>query len=402
MRQQKYGKAKIAALLVVTYGFAKFQGGFASWFLFYSSLTFFVYQLLTYVLMFATLQVTREINRNRLQDGDEVVVTVRLKRKCWFPLGWNMVVEPLPERLAGIYEPHRQLIFPWFKREVAFHYVIPSLPRGYYLLGDCVVIGGDFFGFIERSKTFPLRNDFLVYPSYKEITQWPTGDGSFSGTIHVSHRRSDDVAAVRGVREYQRGDRLSQIHWRASARGLGLKTKEFEHQAVNQVLFFLDVEKDHYRDEHPQLFELAVKLTASLVTYTNRNHFHYGFMCKQQERIAIPPAHSQSHYFRVFDQLARVMPEGKDSFANMIGREVLEYPQGVTLAIITPSLNNKMVAQLAQLAQKGRSVLLFRVHADPVVKREHTQALQLLAASKVVCRSIHLQDYEDLRRIGGA
>lgn len=402
MKLQKYGKAKTIALLLITYAFAKFQGGFASWFLFYSSLTFFVYELLAYFLMFATLQVTREIDRNRLQDGEELVVTIRLKRTFWFPLGWNMVVEPLPDRLAGLYEPHRQLIFPWFKREVEVRYVIPVLPRGYYQLKDCVVSGGDFFGFIQRSKTFALRNEFLVYPSYKQITHWPTGDGQLSGNIHVSHRRSDDVAAVRGVRDYHRGDRMSQIHWRASARGIGLKTKEFEHQAVNQVLFFLDVEKDHYAGEHPQLFEMAVKLTASLVTYTNRSHYHYGFICKQQERISIPPAHSQAHFFRVFDQLARVMPEGKDSFARIIGREALEHAQGVTLTVVTPSLNKKLVAQLVDLAQKGRSVHLFWVHSDPTVKLEQKQALQMLAASKIVCRSVTLQDYDELQRIGGA
>jgi uncharacterized protein (DUF58 family) len=402
MKQQKYGKAKTIGLLVITYMFAKFQGGFASWFLFYSSLTFFMYELLAYFLMFATLQVSRDIDRNRLRDGEEVIVTVHLKRKFWFPLGWNMVVEPLPDRLAGLYEPHRQLVFPWFRREVELRYVIPALPRGYYQLKDCVVSGGDFFGFIQRSRTFPLHNDFLVYPSFREITHWPMGDGNFSGTIHVFHRRSDDVAAVRGVREYHRGDRLSQIHWRASARGTGLKTKEFEHQAVNQVAFFLDVEKASYEKENPELFEMAVKLAASLITYASRSQYHYGLVCKQRERISIPPANSQTHYFRVFDQLARVMPEGMDSFARLIGRESLEQAQGVILAVITPNLNKRLVAQLAELAQKGRSVHLFWVHSNPVGTPEEKRALQLLAASKVQCKSVHLREYDELQRIGGA
>lgn len=401
MKQQKYGKTKTLSLLVITYAFAKFQGGFASWFLFYSSLTFVVYEALAYMLMFSTLQVTREIDRNRLQDGDEVIVTVRMKRKFWFPFGWNMVMEPLPSRLAGLYEPHRQLIFPWLKREVEFRYVIPALPRGYFQMKECVVTGGDYFGFIERTKNFTLYNDFLVYPSYRKITHWPTGDGNLSGNVHVSHRRSDDVAAVRGVRDYHRGDRLSQIHWRASARGLGLKTKEFEHQAMNQVVFFLDVEKNSYQAGNIQLFEIAVKMAASLVTYTSRSNYHYGFVCKQKERITILPANSQSHFFRVFDQLARVMPKGADSFARILGREALEYAQGVTLAIITPSLSKQFVSQAVELSQKGRNVHLFWIHADPI-KPEERKALQMLTASKVVCRSVHPNEYEELQRIGGA
>lgn len=402
MKQQKYGKVKIAGMLAITYLFAKFQGGFASWFLFYSSLVFVVYQILAYLLMFAGLQVTRDIDRNRLRDGENVIVTLRLRRRFWFPFGWNMVIEPLPDKIAGYYLPHRQVIYPWFKREVEMKYVIPSLPRGLYQLTDCEVRGGDFFGFIQRSKIFPLRNEFLVYPAYRQITHWPAGDGRMSGNVHVTHRRSDDIAAVRGVREYQRGDRLSQIHWRASARGHGLKTKEFEHQAMNQVVFFLDLEKDHYKQEDEKLFEMAVSLTASLVNYTSRKNFHYGLIARQKERLHIPPAHSQSHFFRIFDQLARVMPEGDDTFARVLGREALEYSQGVTLTVITPSLEKKMMTRLLELAGSGRRVQLFFVHSDAYLPVETNKALQLLKANKIICQAVHLSEYDELKRIGGA
>jgi len=400
MRQQKWGKFKVIALVLVTYVFAMFQGGFASWFLFYCSLVFFVYECLAYYLMFATLEVVRHLDRNRLQEGDDVVVTIRLRRKIWFPLGWNMVIEPLPERLVGFYEPHKQLVFPWFKREVEFRYVIPHLPRGSYRLQESIICGGDFFGFIERRKVISLTDDILVYPSYQHVNHWPLGDGSFSGTIHVSHRRSDDVAAVRGVREYQRGDRLSQIHWRASARGTGLKTKEFEHQAMNQAVFFLDVEKKNYPT--PELFELAVKVTASLIAYANRNQYHYGLVFKQKERMSIEPALSHAHFMRVFDQLARVMPEGSDSFARLIGREALEQSQGVTLMMITSRLDKDLVARLVALAQKGRRVQLFHISRAGTYTTEQKQVLRLLAANKVACTSVQTQDYHQWKQMGGA
>lgn len=400
MRQQRWSKVKIVGLVLLTYVFAKFQGGFASWFLFYSSLVFMAYELLTYFFMFSTLEVVREVDRNRLQSGDDVIVTIRLRRRIWFPLGWNMVLEPLPDRLAGVYEPHRQLIFPGFKREVEFRYVIPNLPRGYYRLADCVVSGGDFFGFIERRKVVPLTHEFLVYPSFQPIEQWEMGDGSFSGNIHVSHRRSDDVAAVRGVREYHRGDRLSQIHWRASARGTGLKTKEFEHQAMNQAVFFLDVEKASYQKQPEDLFEMAVKLTASLVAYANRNQYHFGLVYKQMDRISIAPAVSHTHYLHVFDQLARVMPYGTDSFSRVVGREALEQPQGVTLIIVTPCVDKQLLGRLLALSQKGRRIQLFLVYAETALSQEKRTALQLLAASKVTCTAIHMGQ-ADWKRLGG-
>ncbi|MFF2532901.1 DUF58 domain-containing protein [Brevibacillus sp. NPDC058079] len=401
MRQQRWGRLKAIALVLITYLFAKFQGGFSSWFLFYSSLVFLLYEIVAYVLMFTKLEVERELDRNRLQDGEDVIVTIRLRRRIWFPLGWNMIMEPLPARLAGVYEPHRQLIFPWFKREVEFRYVIPNVPRGYYRLDECVVSGGDFFGFFERRKVYTISQEFLVYPKYKELTHWALGDGSFSGTVHVSHRRSDDVAAVRGVRDYHRGDRLSQIHWRASARGTGLKTKEFEHQAMNQAVFFLDVEKASYQGKPVHLFETAVKLAASLIAYANRNQYHYGLVYKQAERISIPPGLSHAHFLRVFDQLARVAPEGQELFARIVGREALEQPQGVTLIIITPHVEKTLISRLVTLAQKGRRVQLFLMQNESTISHEQKQALQLLGANKVTCTSIHMDDQE-WKRIGGA
>ncbi len=402
MTQRRYGIVKVLGLLLITYVFAMFQGGFTSWFLFYSCLLFVCYELIAFVLMFASLQVTREINRDRLQDGEEVIVTIRMKRKLWFPFGWNVVAETLPDKLKLLYEPHRQLIFPWFKREIELNYVIPALPRGYYLLEECTVTGGDFFGFVQRSKKFALINEFLVYPAVKNLTHWPSGDGQISGNVHVSHLRSNDVSAVRGVREYQRGDRLSQIHWRASARGMGLKTKEFEHQAINQVVFFLDVEKEKYAGTDPNLFETAVKLTASLVYYTSRRQYPYGFVCQQRERMYIPPANTSVHFFRIFDQLAAVMPDGTEPFERVLSRNAMECPRGTTLAVVTPSLDKTILAQVIQLTSSGRSVQFFFVQAHPYVTDQERKALQLLSANKVMCKAIQLAEYDQLERIGGA
>ncbi|WP_139492246.1 DUF58 domain-containing protein [Brevibacillus dissolubilis] len=401
-KQRNYGKLTILALVIVTYVFAKFQGGFASWFLFYSCVTFVGYEVLAYLLMFATLEVTREIDRNRLKDGEDVIVTLRLRRRVWFPLGWNLVVEGLPERLAGYYEPHKQLVFPWFRREIEVRYVIPNVPRGYYQLGECQVQAGDYFGFVQRSKKYGLHNEFLVYPAFRSLNHWSTGDGRISGNVQVAHRRSDDISAVRGVREYQLGDRLSQIHWRASARGTGLKTKEFEHQAMNQIVFFLDAQKANYEGKNPQLFETAVKLTASLIYYASRRMYPFGFVARSRERIALPPGNTQAHFFRVFDQLARVMPEGEEPFSRVVVREAMEFPPGFAITVITPSLDKRLVMQLMELGRMGKDVQLFWVHANVVPTLEEKEALRLLASTKIISHSVHLDEYEELKRVGGA
>ncbi|XOS91026.1 hypothetical protein ACLMAB_20105 [Brevibacillus laterosporus] len=60
------------------------------------------------------------MNRQRLKDGDDVMVTLTFRRRFWFPLGWNLIVEPLPDKLSGYFEPHQQVIFPGFKENRSF------------------------------------------------------------------------------------------------------------------------------------------------------------------------------------------------------------------------------------------------------------------------------------------
>ncbi len=352
--------------------------------------------------MFKGVEIIREIDRQRMKEGEHLVVTLRIRRKFPFPLGWNMVIESLPEKLSGFFEPHKQMYIPGFKKEQIFHYMIPEVPRGQYQLLQCTLVGGDFFGFLQMEKKFDVYNEFLVYPSFNYLTHWSTGDGRISGNIHVPHMRSNDVASVRGVRDYQRGDRLSQVHWRASAKGNGLKTKEFEHQAMNQLVFFLDVKKSSTPGLQQRVFETSVKLAASLIYYSHLNHHPYGFVAKERERISIPPALSQEHFFRVFDQLARISQEGQDSIARLLGREAMEYPRGFTLVVITTSLTKELVMQANALTRSGRNVQLFWLHDRKVPMSVEQDLLKLLTSGNVKYHAIHVDTYDELKKVGGA
>lgn len=83
----------IILLIVITFSYAMFQGGFVSWFIFYTIAPFLIYSLL---LIFAPIQVVefqREIEPSKLQRGDNARVTVRFKNKTWFPLIFLTVKE---------------------------------------------------------------------------------------------------------------------------------------------------------------------------------------------------------------------------------------------------------------------------------------------------------------------
>src|SRR5699024_1791740 len=76
----------IIILLLILFSFAMFQGGFTAWFLFLSFLPIFLYHLTLLLYPINKWQVTRELSRQRLEAGDQVIVNIVIQRKIPFPL----------------------------------------------------------------------------------------------------------------------------------------------------------------------------------------------------------------------------------------------------------------------------------------------------------------------------
>lgn len=82
--------------------------------------------------------------------------------------------------------------------------------------------------------TRTLRGDSrqLVYPRPAREAPLPDGHGAEAG----SRAHAGGSGDFDGLRDHRRGDPPSRIHWRASARGTGLKTKLFGGEGAGEVL----------------------------------------------------------------------------------------------------------------------------------------------------------------------
>src|SRR5690606_27126810 len=115
-----------------------------------------------------------------------------------------------------------------------------SLQRGRHKWQQMTVQSGDIFGFIQREKHVNEIDEILVYPKVRDIFVWHTLKERNTRASYALNQVAEDMTSVVGVRDYVYGDRLNQIHWKATAKGMGLKTKEFEFQTAHDFMFFLD------------------------------------------------------------------------------------------------------------------------------------------------------------------
>jgi len=86
-------------LNMITFSYAMFQGGFVSWFLFYSFLPFSLYALCLALYPLADFTVERKLQKRNYHANEALNMKVTLKRNFFFPLFFIIVEDCLPETL---------------------------------------------------------------------------------------------------------------------------------------------------------------------------------------------------------------------------------------------------------------------------------------------------------------
>src|SRR4051812_2724739 len=141
-------------LILITFSYAMFQGGFVSWFLFYSFSPFALYAL--YVVLFSLKSFTaeREFSKWEYFAHDDITVTITIKRNHSFPLLFIIVEDcPSPTIQKSVqHHSNKTIYFLGFQKEFSFQYQMKNLPRGEHEFQKIVVRIGDLLGIIEKEN----------------------------------------------------------------------------------------------------------------------------------------------------------------------------------------------------------------------------------------------------------
>lgn len=368
MMNRKYGSlysrirpflmvAFLLLLLSLSYTYAMFQGGFVSWFLFFSFLPFAIYSLFLFGYRIQTFQAERMINSQVYHDGDNVNVTIIIKRVIPFPLLFLIVEELLPDSLEG---KQKKLLFPGMRRKIIVTYNM-KVPRGEHVLTGFRIVTGDILGFIEKEAFLPARQTILVYPRFEDILYRQLESRYEHGNTARALQFQKDTSLVAGVRQYQPGDRFSWIDWKATARTNQMMAKEFEIRQTHDLIIVLD----QNRSEH---FEEAIKFSASLTKAILQYGGQVGFFSAGKERTLLPIRGGEMQLQQILIHLAKVKADSEVPLAKVLMDDVTLYSQPATKIIVTSFLDRKLIeAVSAKMRNKG-GVIIFNI------KKDHTPA----------------------------
>jgi uncharacterized protein (DUF58 family) len=372
-------------LLASTFAYAMFQGGFVSWFLFYSFVPFALYSFLLLLYPFRDFKVERIIDRSNVKAGDHVPVTIRMTRSFPFPLFYMVVEDILPSSITDHSEckPVKKIIFPWFRKTIELSYLINHIPRGEHLFRVVRCTIGDPLQLIEREKMFSYESHLLVYPSFVEMVYRPLESRYDQGMVHSTLRIQRDTSLVTGVREYQPGDRVSWIHWKAFAKKNELMTKEFEEKRSHDVWLLLNREQS-------EAFELLVKFAASVTRAVLKHGAQLGVYSVGEEYTILPLNGGDEQKQKVFYHLAKVKDNFPDSFQQVIRSFQQEVPTTVSVLILTTSMTPFMIKEFHRFTSVG--VFLIKRDGEPL-KREEKIAMNEAKLKGMLVKVLREHDF---------
>lgn len=345
----------------VLYAYAMFQGGFVSWFLLYSFLPFIIFSILFALYPIQLWKVERIIDSHKMYEaGDTVKVQIQITRRFPFPLYFLMITDTFQ-----VGQGKKKVVrFPFMKRKILITYNIDELQRGEHFFENITALSADFFGFIKKQHCFKVESKLVVYPKRQRLNLFflekHIGEGALARGL--DYRKETMVPT--SIREYQRGDRLSWISWKATARKNTLISKEFEIMEDHQYVIWMD----RYHLISHDSFEKIVLYSASLLDELYKaGHPVTLFSTGEGEDRSIFSAKKSVEWMnQVLYHFAIVKNDSPHMLHQFVEKDKAALPERGTIILITDNITPHFLEWMKRLASNQRKVVVLLSTADGV------------------------------------
>ncbi|MFD6209323.1 DUF58 domain-containing protein [Peribacillus sp. NPDC060253] len=368
-------------LMAFSFCFAMFQGGFVSWFIFYSFLPFAVYAVILLLYPLHAFTVERKVNKRECQAGESVEISMTFTRKNRLPLLLMVVEEEMPQEMEDRGIQRKTLIFPGIKRTFSMSYTLENLPRGDHSFQSIRFWIGDLFGLFEKEAVYSSPLKITVFPPYRELA-YSDLDRMFNhGSMGSTKKTQREHSVISGVREYQPGDQLSWINWKATARASEIMTKEFEVQKNLDVFIILDNQPSFF-------FEESIVMTASFVHALLKKSMEIGY-ASTGSRLILPPGAGSNQRRKIFYRLAKEEPSAVNALNEKVSKGLLSANAAVIFVVSDLTLEKVDILSSFR-ANKGLTMLCVKKPVDLTDEEK-------MASSTAISRGIKLSFFGDGR-----
>jgi uncharacterized protein (DUF58 family) len=315
------------------------------------------------------LGATFTLDRERALEAEEVGATVVLTSSA--PVDRIDLLLRLPSGLAtDAANPRAIALRAGETREVQLP--LGCKRWGAFLLGPPLLRVRDRLGFYSWEPQAGDRARLRVYPAVETVHALltPLETQVFVGN-QVSRAKQDGIEFA-DIREWEPGDRLRRVNWRASARRDGLWVNEQHPERNTDVVLFLDTFADVGSSARGTL-DLTVRAATSLAQRYLQRRDRVGLVNFGGFLSWLVPSSGTLQLYKIVDSLLQV--DIVLSYAAK-GVDVLpprSLPPKALVLALSPLLDRRSAGALLDLRARGFDLVVIEVSPLPFVEPEHDE-----------------------------
>lgn len=322
---------------------------------------------------------TRKIEPTRSFIGDEVNLVIELSNNKPIPLPWVRVTDQIPEgltvskgdvRLNSI--SHLQSLsqatsIRWYEK-VRWKYTLSCFQRGRFRIGPAVVESGDPFGFLKAQMDVEERDEILVYPKVFPLDNLGIPAVRPLGEVLGGTRIFPDPTRPSGLRDYQRGDALRDVDWKATARMHRLQVRTYDPSSDTTVVIAVAVDtgEPYWQLVDADDLERTLSVAASIATYAIEKEHIVGLYTNDMRliengKITVAPNRGRDQLSNLLGTLATVSELAAGPMAEQLHDHAQRFPFGSTIVLCTSFLPTTLSETITKLKGSGYKIVVLYV-----------------------------------------
>lgn len=328
------------------------------------------------------LQCQRRFSSPCAYEGDtvEVVEVVRNDRPLLIP--WLKMESRISRHLrfgrqdnlavsGEMY--HRSLFMLMPYQQITRRHRVRLMHRGAYDIGNATLTAGDLLGFTCVSSEKSLSAPILVYPRLLLPEELPQPFYRLLGEIIVRRQMLQDPFLINGIRPYQEGDSVRDIHWAATARTGDIQVRTHDYTADTRLMVVINSQLSQHQwaelmDYEQAPVEHAISMAATMCVEALRRGLPCGFAANMPledsaECAILSPGRGMGEE-ELLAAMARLQIRYVKRFPTFL--EELTTFTGMDMLILSAYESPEIHEKLQALREKGNTVHLHLLEREEV------------------------------------
>lgn len=227
---------------------------------------------------------------------------------------------------------------------------------------EAIVYSEDVLGMKSEIRAFKDRGELRIYPKIEYIRKLkikPRKTRSILGDY--PSRRKGMGMEFTDIREYNPGDDMRWINWKATARRDTLMVNEYESERTGDTVILLDARRFlKGKEEYEKLLNASVRAAATLATYLSRTRSRVGFVMLGKTVDWIYPTYGKRAMYLIMDRLLHIRSKKLSRLTFDYGKFIVSrfFPPNSFVILISPLLSWDIDDAIVELLARGYDILV--------------------------------------------